>query len=99
MSGQLDRLGKLQKDLDLVTTQYGFKPETRPFSPHLTLGRVRSGQGRIDLLTELDKLEPSPFEFTAREVVLFKSDLKPTGAIYSALQKLPLADTLMEEMT
>ena len=99
LNGHLDRLSILQKDLETVAAQYGFEPENRPFRPHLTLGRVRSGQGRLDLLEALDKIQPSPFEFTAREVVLFKSDLKPAGAIYTALKKLPLAGTFMEEVT
>ena len=99
LGGQLERLNRLQKDLEAVAAQYGFEPEERPFRPHLTLGRVRSGQGRLDLLNELEKIQPNTFEFTAREVVLFRSDLKPTGAIYTALKKLPLAGTFMEEVT
>lgn len=97
LKGDVAALGQLQKEIEAVASRFGFAPEKRPFRPHLTLGRVRSNRKRAELLAALERTEPQTLEFTAREVVLFKSDLKPTGAVYTALRRLPLGGTNMEE--
>jgi 2'-5' RNA ligase len=50
-------------------------------------------------LDELDRLKPEPLEFTAEEVILFKSDLRPTGAVYTPLQRLPRGSKKTEEQS
>jgi 2'-5' RNA ligase len=40
-------------------------------------------------MAELDRLVPEPADFTVRDVILFKSDLKPTGAVYTVLERFP----------
>jgi len=97
LGGALTELIALQAGIDAVAVQFGFMPEQRSFKPHLTLGRVRSNRGKDRLLAELDRLNPRPLRFEAREVVLFKSDLKPSGAIYTALHRLPLTGDQMED--
>jgi len=96
LAGDVDGLAALAGDIETVAQGFGFKPEKRSFRPHLTLGRFRSGRGRSELLSELDRLDLRRVEFIAREVVLFKSDLKPTGAVYTALQRLPLRGSTRE---
>jgi len=69
--------------------QLGYEPDRRPFKPHLTLGRVRrktsrSEARRIGTLmtqTEIGTLGKE----TLDELVLFRSELKPTGAVYTRL--------------
>ncbi|MBW2086711.1 MAG: RNA 2',3'-cyclic phosphodiesterase, partial [Deltaproteobacteria bacterium] len=97
LDGDLDALASLQKEIEAQAAEFGFAKEKRPFNPHLTLGRIRSNQNREELLYALDRLEPRPLAFTAREVVLFRSDLKPSGAIYTPLRRLPLEEKPMEE--
>lgn len=97
LAGDVDGLAALAGDIEVAAEGFGFKPEKRPFRPHLTLGRFRSGRGRDELLSGLDRLDLRRVEFIAREVVLFKSDLKPTGAVYTALQRLPLGEVPREE--
>ncbi|MDH5638100.1 MAG: RNA 2',3'-cyclic phosphodiesterase, partial [Nitrospinota bacterium] len=41
IKGDTARLQKLAGDLDEAMAQEGFAKENRPFSPHLTIGRVR----------------------------------------------------------
>jgi 2'-5' RNA ligase len=41
LTGEVEKLGQLQKNIDAVLTPLGFKAENRPFTPHLTLARVR----------------------------------------------------------
>lgn len=97
LGGDVGRIIDLQRGLDEVAGKFGFAREKREFSPHLTLGRIRSSKGIKEFITELDRLDPQPLEFMASEVVLFRSELKPTGAIYTPLKKLPLSGVPTEE--
>lgn len=87
--GVEDEEGKLKgvfKALEKALQKLGFPREERPFSPHLTLGRVK-GRGDFSFL------EGSGFDFgplLVKEVILFKSDLKPEGAEYTPLYAVPL---------
>jgi len=71
-------------------TAAGIEPESRRFSLHVTLARLERswGAGEMDtFMTVLGKLPLATF--VAREVVLFKSDLTPAGAVYTPLRRLP----------
>ena len=71
---------------------FGIKEEDRRFSPHLTLGRFRKGirlqAGLDELLSRFQDLMSPTCAFT--ELILFKSDLKPGGAVYTRLNAWPL---------
>ena len=65
----------------------GFREEKRAFSPHLTLGRVKSPRKKRELAQKLEdyrQCECGTFE--AKEVCLLKSELKPGGAVYTKLR-------------
>ena len=81
------RLRSLVNQLDRRLEALGLPLETRSFSPHLTLGRVRPG-GTMDreLLTMDFTTEP----FQVSEIVLYESRLTPAGPIYTPLKKFPL---------
>lgn len=69
----------------------GFARETRPFQPHVTLGRSRGPKG-AELLRRV-LAQPAglpPREMTVREVVLFESRLDPRGARYLPQHRAPL---------
>jgi 2'-5' RNA ligase len=69
----------------------GFEPEGREFHPHLTLGRVRSSRGKDELIGRMEKYREEAFgNFVVERVVLFKSDLKPSGPIYTRLREMKL---------
>jgi 2'-5' RNA ligase len=63
----------------------GFAAADRPFRPHLTLGRVR-GRAHPDLAAAA--LATAPFRVS--EVVLFRSELRPRGAVHTPLERIPL---------
>ncbi len=64
-----------------------FEPERRPFWPHVTLARVKRGW-RAPVL---DGAEPPPTEpFEASEVTLYRSTLRPQGALYEPLARTAL---------
>jgi len=87
VSGEMEKLKQLQKNLEKNTEQLGFKRESRTFSPHLTLGRVRDG-ARPDDIQRIGKLLNETV-FTAlhninvNQINLMKSVLTPNGAIHT----------------
>ncbi len=90
--GEVDLLGELQADLEKRLMPLGFAPEKRPFRAHLTLGRLKGNRGKtklVSLLREKSRFELEPFK--VKEVILYRSDLKPTGAEYTALETIPLS--------
>ena len=69
----------------------GFARERRPWSLHLTVARLRSPWPEPAVSAFLDwgrRLEIGAF--VCREVVLFESDLRPVGAVYTALERFLL---------
>jgi RNA 2',3'-cyclic 3'-phosphodiesterase len=60
----------------------GFTREIRAFSPHLTLARFRNPGPHNPGLLQTEFSIPS---FTADSVILFRSTLKPDGAVYTRL--------------
>jgi len=76
----------LQQELEHELQKLGFPKEKRPFSPHLTIGRVRNGKDLRPVLSALERWADSDFgAIQADRMVLFKSILKPSGAEYSSL--------------
>jgi len=65
----------------------GFIPEKRPFSAHLTIGRVRAPITNVR--TVLDRPYASR-AFPVNELMLFQSHLKPTGPVYERLGQYEL---------
>jgi 2'-5' RNA ligase len=82
----------LQKELEEELAKISFPSEKRSYHPHLTLGRVKSGDGLSSLVDELENERGSEFgEMTVDEVVLFKSTLKPSGAEYTHISSSRLS--------
>ena len=63
-----------------------YKPEKRPFWPHITLARVKKGRRAAPL--QAGSLPP-PFE--ADRLTLYRSTLRPEGAVYDPLASFPLS--------
>ena len=63
----------------------GFLKEDRPFSAHLTLGRVRSGRNKAALKEKLSSLEVQPKSSRIDNITLYQSTLTQTGPIYTPL--------------
>ena len=87
-------LEALQSHLEAATAKLGFPVEKRPFSPHLTIGRVKQYVSPTDIQKIRTALEETKVgalgTATVTAVHLFKSELKPTGAIYTCLRSAPL---------
>ncbi len=98
LSGETDKLCRLQQGLEMKLAQIGFAPEKRAFAPHLTLARVRdhaSPQERQDI----GKLiADASFELThtikVEAISLMRSQLTREGAIYSRISAARLSTPL-----
>lgn len=92
-----DQLVKLAQTVDAHLHQLGFPRETRPFSPHVTIGRVRDA--RIDAVVKKMLEHPfPPHEMICRECTLMQSELHRTGSIYTPVQKFGLSKRTNEEL-
>lgn len=90
VTGDTERLKNIQERIEQSLSALGFPAENRPFSPHLTVGRIRSGRKITDLISKIQELAGITFSaFTVNELVLYKSILRPEGAAYLPLQRLP----------
>lgn len=70
----------------------GFPPEPRPFSPHLTIARVKDPVAGKRVAQAVAGRAPATFgTLSAREVILFQSVLSPSGPAYTPLLRVPLA--------
>jgi len=87
-------LEALQHGIESATTRLGYESDPRPFSPHLTIGRVRDIATASDLQKVRKALEETKVDSlgTARvdSVHLYKSDLRPNGSVYTKLSSAPL---------
>ena len=82
-------LEAFQRQVESATRRLGYNPEERAFAPHLTIGRVRQHVSADEQQKIRRALEESTIDSlgTARvnSVHLYKSDLKPTGPLYTKL--------------
>lgn len=88
------QLRALQEAVERAMVPLGYPPEGRPFSPHLTLGRVRDGIPSRDV-TRIGEVVVATALGTLGEVrvdlfALIRSVLKPTGAEYTPLAEFRL---------
>jgi 2'-5' RNA ligase len=83
-----DQLNAVFSQLEPRLQGLGFTPDSKGFSPHLTIARVRSGRNKQQLATFIT--ENADYEFgavNAKCLRLKKSDLTPRGPVYSTLKE------------
>ncbi len=86
IAGETPLLIECHRNLDAQLSLLGFTPEKRRFNAHLTLARAK---GRLEPHRLVRCMETiSGFEavpFAARRIILYQSDLRPDGAVYTRL--------------
>ena len=93
ISGEVDKLGQLQQRIESNLEHLGFAPESRPFTSHLTLARLRNQaslderQGFGQLIADT-RFEAGTIKVDA--ISLMRSQLRREGAIYSRLSSVSL---------
>ncbi len=88
LEGDIERMAGFRDSLQERLVPFGIKEEKRPFRPHLTLGRFnrfRRTDPELEGLLERYRDLESPV-CSLGELVLFKSDLRRTGSIYTKLK-------------
>ena len=91
LSGETAQLVELAADVDRALVAVGFPAETRPFTPHLTLGRMRRGVQLVPSFTEDAAWPPGDGAFHVDHLSLMESDLRPDGARYMRRLRIPLS--------
>ncbi len=91
IAGQTDKLEKLHHAIDDGLGSLGFVKDDRRFTGHLTLGRFK-GQSEPEILIDMMKMykDMASDEFIVDAVSVYKSDLKPSGPIYTNLSSIRL---------
>ena len=87
-------LEALQRGIESAADRLGYASEARPFSLHLTIGRVRSNLPAADLQRIHAALESHPLGMLGSAEIdavhLIKSELRPAGSVYTRLFSAPL---------
>ena len=84
-------LTRLAQQIEAALGRVGFAKERRGFTAHLTLGRIRSPRNMQELLTTLKEFHAEEFgTFTATQFELMQSELRPSGSVYTILDRFPL---------
>lgn len=98
VGGDVAKLFDLQRRIDQNLAPLGFPGETRPFSPHLTLGRVRTSavskeQRKLGEMLASIKSEAWP-PLHVNTISLIRSKLTPKGALYNCIASIGLGNAL-----
>ncbi len=90
-------LEALQRSIEAAAARLGYPVEERGFSPHLTIGRVSqhaTSTGQQQIRTALENTHLGALGSTRVESIhLFRSDLHPSGSVYTSLFNAPLQRT------
>jgi 2'-5' RNA ligase len=82
-------LVSLQHNIEIETARLGYSREHRPFSAHLTFGRVSRNASSQDVRAIAEILDSYKVGFLGAtritSVYLYRSDLKPDGAVYTPI--------------
>jgi RNA 2',3'-cyclic 3'-phosphodiesterase len=87
-------LSVVQRTVEAVSSRMGYPTEDRPFSPHLTIGRVGQDTSPTDLKRICGAIEETKIGslgmVNVDAIHIFKSDLQPGGSVYTHLYAMPL---------
>ena len=96
--GEVDKLGQLQQRIESNLARLGFAPESRPFTPHLTLARLRDQASPGERQSFGQLIVSTGFEaaYTIKvdAISLMRSQLTREGAIYSRISSIGLKKPL-----
>ena len=91
LSGDIEMLNRLQAGVEDAMVRLGMEREERKFTPHLTLGRIKYIRSRDKWLKTLEEIKDVTLPgFDVTAVSLMKSELKPSGAVYTEVGKIEL---------
>jgi 2'-5' RNA ligase len=81
----------LAEDIDQALDRIGVSPEIRPYSPHLTLARIKDPAGLKKFHAEVERIgQPEFGSFAADRFYLYLSKPGPKGSVYTRLSEFPI---------
>src|SRR5713226_4036260 len=84
------QIEQIYEQVEKLLSGLGFRREHRPFSPHITIARVRSGRKRDEVASFLQRLTEESFgTITVDKIRLKQSILSSSGPKYSTLLEIP----------
>jgi 2'-5' RNA ligase len=92
--GEATRIAEIYGAIEQACEGLGFLRETRPFSPHLTLARIKVGERHVGVALAKAGVLDRPHSLgslAVKSVVLMKSELQPTGSVYTKLWDVRLS--------
>jgi 2'-5' RNA ligase len=92
--GEATRIAEIHGAIEQACEGLSFLRETRPFSPHLTLARIKVGERHVGVALAQSGVLDLPLSLgslAVASVVLMKSELKPTGSVYTKLWNVRLS--------
>jgi 2'-5' RNA ligase len=95
LDGPVDALVRLASSVDAALRALGFASESRPLSPHLTLARIKERQREVGRALDASALlgQASALgRLDVRALALMKSELRPSGSVYTRLHEAVLAN-------
>lgn len=87
----IEQVPQLQWKVERVCESFGFAKEDRPFHAHVTLGRVKGSRNLDRLTAKLKSVTFKPLIARCSEIHMMRSELRPTGSVYTLLNSIPLA--------
>ena len=94
IGGEVEKLSRLQQNIDSALAVLGFAKEERSFVPHLTLARLRPGASPLERRSFGELVDSTIFEdkyhIEVEAVSLMRSQLTPAGAVYTCLSVVGL---------
>ena len=94
--GQVEIATELAQKIEDACVILGFAREDRPFTPHLTIGRVKRDASPDDRRFIGEMIERAQIgtlgESHVDHVSLMKSELRPGGSVYTRLMQVGLTD-------
>jgi 2'-5' RNA ligase len=88
------RLAAVHRAIEACCETLSLAPDARPFSAHLTLARIKAGQRAVGQALArsglMDRLPVSVGALAVEAIALMRSELKPSGSVYTALWETTL---------
>ena len=98
VSGEVAKLSQIQQRIEVNLAPLGFARESRPFTPHLTLARLRERASPNEQQSFGQLIASTRFEmvygFNVDSISLMRSELHREGAIYSRISAINLKKSL-----
>lgn len=84
-----EELKSIAERLEDYFIRYGVEKENRPFKPHLTLMRIKNNLGE-SFINKFKNSKFEPISFQSNSISLIKSELNPSGSVYTEIKKYKL---------